>query len=152
MKTRPRELAASATAAEDVLDDPLAGPVGRMGLAREDDLDRPLRVPQQPRQPLLVAEQERGPLVGREAAGEADGQDRPGRAPCSTLLERRRRLAVAGELVAQPAAREERQLQLLVQVGLPQLARRGRASGAPRTGARSVSSSRSSRSAPRSRR
>ena len=37
------------------------------------------------------------------------------------LLEHRRRLAVAGELVAQPAAGEDRELELLALVGLPQL-------------------------------
>ena len=62
-------------ALEDVADDPLARAVGRVRLAGEDDLDGPLLVPQQARQALLVAEQQRGALVGREPAGEADGQD-----------------------------------------------------------------------------
>ena len=105
---------------EDVLDHPLAGPVGRMGLAGEHDLDRPLLVPQQPGQPVHVAEQQAGPLVGREPAGEADRQDvRVERR--LELLEDRRRLAVAGELVAQPAPGEDRQLELLALVGAPQL-------------------------------
>ena len=64
-----------AAALEDVLDHPLAGAVGRVGLAREHDLDRAVGVPEQARQALLVAEEQRGSLVGREPAREADGQD-----------------------------------------------------------------------------
>ncbi len=107
-------------ALEDVADDALPGPIGGMRLAREDDLDRALLVPQQPRQPLLVAEQERRSLVGREAAGEADGQDvRVEHA--LDALERGRRGAVTGELSQQPAAREDGQLPLLARVRLPEL-------------------------------
>ena len=109
-----------------------------MGLAREDDLDRPLLVPQEPGQPVDVGEQEAGPLVGREAAGEADRQD----VRIERRLERvehRRRLAMAGELVAQPAPGEDRQLELLALVGLPQLVGRDARRGAPRTGRRSPS-------------
>ena len=45
-----------------------------MGLAGDDDLDGPVLGQQQGLQPLPVAEQQVGPLVGGEAAGEADGE------------------------------------------------------------------------------
>ena len=109
-----------ARAAEDLLDDLLARPVGRVGLAGEDDLDRSLLVPEQPAQPLDVAEEQAGALVGREAAGEPDRQDvRVER--CLEGIEDRRRLAVTGELVAQPAPRKDGELQLQALVRLPQL-------------------------------
>ena len=110
-----------ARALEDLLDDPLARPVGRVGLAGEDDLDRALLVPQHPRQALDVAEQQPGPLVGREAPREADRQDvRVERR--LELGQDRRRLAVARELAAQAAAREVGELALLAEVRLPQVA------------------------------
>ena len=68
-----RELGRAA-AREDVLDHALAGPVGGMRLAGKDDLDRPLLVEQDARQALLVAEDQVGALVRREAAREADRQ------------------------------------------------------------------------------
>ncbi len=43
-----------------------------MGFAREDDLHRPIGVREDARQPLLVPEEQRGALVGREATREAD--------------------------------------------------------------------------------
>ena len=55
--------------------------VGRVGLAGEDELHRPVVVEQQRPQPLGLAEQQRRPLVGGEAAGEADGERVAGRAP-----------------------------------------------------------------------
>src|SRR5215203_4850787 len=61
--------------AVDALQDALAAVVGRMGLAGEDDLHRPPRVVEDAGQPLRIAEHQLGPLVGREAAREADGQD-----------------------------------------------------------------------------
>ena len=73
-----------AAAGEDRLDHLLAGPVGRVGLAGEDELDRPVGVVDEAGEPVHVGEEERGPLVGGEAAGEADRQDlrieRPARA------------------------------------------------------------------------
>ena len=42
-----------------------------MGFACEDELNRPLGVVQDTRQPIRIAEQEGGPFVGGEAAGEA---------------------------------------------------------------------------------
>ena len=72
------------------------------------------------REPVDVAEQEARPLVGREPPGEADRQD----VRVERRLERvehRRRLAVPGELVAEAAPGEDRQLQLLALVRLPQL-------------------------------
>ena len=146
MKTRPRSCS-ERDRREDLLDDLLAGPVGRVGLAGEDDLDRPLLVPQDPGAAGRGRVNSRpGPLVGREAPGEADRED----VRIERRLERvedRRRLAVAGELVAQPAPGEDRQLQLLALVGLPQLVGRDLGRGAPRTAPTSPSASRSSRSA-----
>ena len=99
------------------------GPVGRVRLAGEDDLERALGVPQHPGQPVDVGEQQPGTLVGREPASEADRQDRRVERRIE-LGEHRRRLAVAGELAAQPALREVRELALLPQVRVPQVARR----------------------------
>ena len=93
-----------ARALEDLLDDPLAGAVGRVGLAGEDDLDRAIGIGQHRGQPVDVAEQEPGPLVGREPAREADRQD-VGIEGALELGQDRRRLAVPGELAAQPADR-----------------------------------------------
>jgi hypothetical protein len=71
-------------------------------------------------EPVDVGEDERRPLVGGEAAGEADRQGL-GVEGVLQLLEGRRRLAVAGELGDQPLAREDGELALLVEVRLPQL-------------------------------
>ena len=109
-----------ARALEDLLDDALAGPVGRVGLAREDDLQRPLGIPQHPGQAIHVGEQQRRSLVGREPAGEADGHDLRIEGALD-LAQDAGRLAVAGELAAQPAVDEQGQLALLAQVRLPQL-------------------------------
>ena len=61
-------------AAVDLLEVVLAGLVGRMRLAGEDDLHRPARGVQDAHQPLGVVEDQLGPLVAGEAAGEADRQ------------------------------------------------------------------------------
>ena len=45
-----------------------------MRLAGEEDLHRPLRVAEQLREPLGLAEEQAGALVRREAAGESDRQ------------------------------------------------------------------------------
>ena len=52
----------------------LARLVGRVGLAGEHELHRPVGVEQQRPQPVGLRQQQRGPLVGGEAAGEADRQ------------------------------------------------------------------------------
>src|ERR1035437_9708498 len=62
-----------ARAGEDLLDHALAGAVGRMGLPGEDDLDRTVRVPQQPRDAVHIREDQAGALVRREPSGETDG-------------------------------------------------------------------------------
>ena len=83
-----------------------------MGLAGEHQLDRPLLVREEAGEAVLVGEDHPGPLVGREAAGEADRRrDQRVR----ELLERAR-LAVARELGSQPAAREDRELALLAEM------------------------------------
>ena len=46
----------------------------RVGLAREHELYGLGRIGQELDEPLLVLEQQIGPLVGGEAPGEADGQ------------------------------------------------------------------------------
>ncbi len=58
----------------ELLDQPLAAVVGRVGLAGDHELDRPLGVGEQRLEPLGVAQHEREPLVRRHAAGEADRQ------------------------------------------------------------------------------
>ena len=119
-----------AAAGEDRLDHLLAGPVGRMGLAGEDELDRPVRVVDQAGEPVDVGEDQRRPLVGGEAAGEADRQDL-GIERLLELRERRRRLAVAGELGQQALPGEDGELALLVQVRLPELAVRDSSDALP---------------------
>ena len=52
----------------------LAAGVARMGLAGVDDLHRPLGVVDQPVEAVEILEQQVGPLVGGEAAGEAEGE------------------------------------------------------------------------------
>ena len=91
-----------------------------MRLAGEDDLDGTLLVAQHALESVELGEQQPGPLVRREPTGEADRQDRRIERRLE-LREDRRRLAVAGELAAQPAPREVGQLALLAQVRLPQL-------------------------------
>ena len=46
-----------------------------MGLAGDDDLDRPVGIGQQLLQPVRVAQHQGQPLVGRHPAGEAEGDD-----------------------------------------------------------------------------
>ncbi len=60
---------------DELLDQPLAAVVGRVRLAGDDELHRPLGVEQQRAQPLGVAQHEGEPLVRRHPAGEADGED-----------------------------------------------------------------------------
>ena len=58
-----------------LLDQPLAALVRRMRLARDHDLDGPLRVEQQRGQPLRVVQHQRQALVRRHPAGEPDRED-----------------------------------------------------------------------------
>ena len=58
----------------DLLDEVLAGLVGRMGLAGEDELHGALRIVDQLGQRIHLAEEQVGPLVRGEAACEADGE------------------------------------------------------------------------------
>ena len=58
----------------ELLDQLLAGLVGRVRLAGDDELDRPRRVQQQLLQPRGVAQHQGQPLVGRHPSGEADGE------------------------------------------------------------------------------
>jgi hypothetical protein len=105
---------------EDLLDDALARTVGGMRLAREDHLDRSVRVPQQPREAVHVGEQQTGSLVGREPSGEADREH----ARIEDRLDLGKdggRFAVTGKLGAQPTLDEDRELALLAEMRLPQL-------------------------------
>ena len=73
-----------ARALEDLLDDLLPGPVGRVGLAGEDDLDRPVRVPQQPGEPVDVAEQQARRACRWRTGGRSRWSGSPGRARVSS--------------------------------------------------------------------
>src|SRR5689334_14642602 len=57
-----------------------------MRFAGDDELDRALRVEQQPAEAITVAHEQRGPLVGGEAARKADRQDVRVQYPLGTLL------------------------------------------------------------------
>ena len=103
-----------------MLDHLLAGPVGGVGLAGDHDLHRTSRRRQDSGKPLLVAEQQRGALVGGEAAREADGQ-RFGVEHAAHLAQRIGRLAVPGELPRQASLQEADHLALLLLMGAPQL-------------------------------
>ncbi len=59
---------------DDALDVALALVVARMGLAGEDELHRALRVLHEAHHVVEAVEDQRGALVGGEAAREADGQ------------------------------------------------------------------------------
>ena len=59
----------------DELDQILALLVGRVRLAGDEHLDRPLGIGEELREPLGTAEEEARALVRREAAGEADRED-----------------------------------------------------------------------------
>ena len=61
--------------AHDLGDHLLAEIVGGVGLAGEDQLERPLLVEEQGPQPIGLGQQQRRPLVGGEAPGEADDQE-----------------------------------------------------------------------------
>ena len=58
----------------DLADELLAQVVGGVGLAGEHELHGALGVEHEPLEPLGLRQQERGPLVGGHAAGEADGE------------------------------------------------------------------------------
>ena len=60
--------------ADHLRDELLAAVVGRVALAGDDDLHRPLGIEQQRTQPLRVAQHQRQPLVRRHAAREPDGE------------------------------------------------------------------------------
>src|SRR5581483_3634623 len=101
----------------DLLQQMLARVVPRVRLAGEDELDGLDRVIDQADEALDEAEEERGALVGGEAAGEADGQ-RLRAEPLACLLDGVRRLAAALALAGAAAAGEIEQpsLQHLVRL------------------------------------
>ena len=57
------------------LDKPFPRLIFGMRLAGEDQLNRTLRIVQQLRQPIAIAEDQRRPFVGGKAAAKADRQD-----------------------------------------------------------------------------
>ena len=98
----------------------LAVAVGRMGLAREQELHRTLLVQEQRPQAGHVGEDQDRALVGGESAGEADGE--------GVRVEQRLdlpqlvgRQAVAGRLGADPLPHEAHEALLLRAVGGPEL-------------------------------
>ena len=100
----------------------LARPVVRMGLAGEDELHRQLRVVDKRGDLLEVLEDQVGPLVGGEAAGEADRQRVEARAPGRSRWTTSRGFAAPLGLPRGAAADEADQLGLEHLVRLPQLA------------------------------
>ncbi len=86
----------------------LAAFVVRVGLAREDDLDRGAWPIDDAGQPIEVGEDQRGAFVAGEATGEAD----------------RQRARVEHRLRAEPASHEVDQPAAQVDVRFPQLGRR----------------------------
>ncbi len=94
----PRELV-------DHLDEVLARQVVGVGLAGEDQQHRALGIVDQARQAFRIREQQGGPLVGGEAAGEADGEDigLVGREMAGQALDDRLGHAVAPVLAHHPA-------------------------------------------------
>ena len=87
-----------------VVDQCLTGRIGRMGLAGENQLHRPLRMIQQARQALRVMQQQIGSLVRRESPCEAHRQYlRIEQALGAIELDRR--AARNGELQREPPAR-----------------------------------------------
>ncbi len=59
---------------DDLAHELLAGMVGRVGLPREDDLHRALRIVQETREPVRIAEDQVRPLVDGEAPRESNRQ------------------------------------------------------------------------------
>ena len=57
------------------LDEPLSAVIGRMRLAGDDQLHRPLRVQQEPLEPVLIPQHQREPLVRRDASREPARED-----------------------------------------------------------------------------
>ena len=59
---------------DDLLDQGLASLVGRVGLARDDQLHRPIGIGEDGAHAFGIAEHQRQPLVGRRSPCESDGQ------------------------------------------------------------------------------
>ena len=62
------------TYAINALDQRLAGIIRRVRLSCKNDLHRPLRMVEQPLEPLLILKNERCAFVRGEATGESQGQ------------------------------------------------------------------------------
>ena len=116
---------------EDLLDHLLAGPIGRVGLAGEDDLDRPsLVVRQQPGEALDVAEQQARPACRSRTVG---------RSRSSGCRDRARLRAHRG----QPAPRRGGRTGSGAAVGRRSRARASGAGGSPTDSSSEIWSSRS---------
>ena len=106
----------------DLLDEVLAGLVGRMGLAGEDELHGALRIVDQFGQDIELAEEQIGALVGGEAAGETDRQ-RVGVEDVAGGFDDFIGFVAAASLAADAAADEVEQAVLEIAVRFPQFAR-----------------------------
>ncbi len=98
---------------------PWPGSVGGVGLAREDELHRAVRVGDEAGDALGVAEEQGRALVGRHAPGEADGQHLRVE-DVIQLREHAGRFAQTGQLPAQADGGVFPQRRLLQQVRIPQ--------------------------------
>ncbi len=107
--------------AHQLLDEPLAAVVGRVGLARHHQLHRALRVQQERLEPLGVAQHQRQPLVRRHPPREADRQHvGVERVVDPAQLGRRRAALLPGP--AQPAAGVVDEPRAQRALGVPHLA------------------------------
>ncbi len=89
-----------------------------MGLAREQDLDRPLGIVQDAREPFGIGKEQQGSFVGGESPCESDGQHL-GVQHVVGLADLLRRAAVAGKLLSQARARRGYQSFAPTLVGAP---------------------------------
>jgi hypothetical protein len=106
----------------DLADDLLAGLVGRVRLAGEQEEHRPAGLRDDLGQPFRVLEEQRGALVGGEAAGETDGQDVRvfGIGELEQAVEVGRRALVAQVLFADAVADQLQQLRLQLLADAPE--------------------------------
>ena len=105
----------------DLLQHALAGLIERMRLAGEDELHGAIGIVDHRGQPLDIGQDQIRPLVGREPAGEADGQGIRAEYALQTLQNHRRLAAALGLLDGAPA-NELDQLGFEVEVRLPKFA------------------------------
>src|SRR5437762_3506439 len=98
----------------------LSGIIGRMRLAGEYDLHVAARRRQNPDQPFGIAENQLGPLVGGEPAGESDRQ-RPWIEQRTGSHDRRRADVLLRPSIARALTDEGKEKSLQRKAGVPQL-------------------------------